>query len=109
MIPENVQVSRNKSAQMPLIKWWKLQQELKKRFGKIQDKFTQRELEIIALLAQGHNNAYIGDLLFISKHTVDTHRKNIYKKGDFKGLRDIVLFSLIMQTETEIAIFATDK
>jgi DNA-binding NarL/FixJ family response regulator len=60
----------------------------------MEEKFTERELQIINLLALGHNNGEIAEQLLISKHTVHTHRKNIYKKGNFKKIRDVVLFSL---------------
>ena len=39
---------------------------------------SNRECEIITLIAEGHTNAQIADKLFLSAHTVNTHRKNIY-------------------------------
>ena len=72
-----------------------LHNELNDKYAKSEEKFTQRELEIIELIALGFNSAKIGEHLFISKHTVDTHRKNIYRKGGFKCIRDVVLFSLL--------------
>ncbi|RTY99968.1 LuxR family transcriptional regulator, partial [Flavobacterium bomense] len=41
---------------------------------------TKREIEIIVLLADGKTSIEIGNELFISNHTVNTHRKNINKK-----------------------------
>jgi DNA-binding NarL/FixJ family response regulator len=41
---------------------------------------TDREKEIIQLIAKEHSNAVIGKELFISERTVETHRKNIYRK-----------------------------
>ncbi len=58
--------------------------------------FTQREKEVILLMANGLNSMEIANKLFISKYTVDTHRKNIYRKGKFNGLRDVILFVLFM-------------
>lgn len=43
--------------------------------------FTPRELEIISYLAQGKSNKQIAEELIISEHTVDSHRKNIYRKS----------------------------
>jgi len=43
--------------------------------------FSSRELEIIRELCAGFNNTQIGKKLFISNHTVATHRKNIFKKS----------------------------
>lgn len=41
---------------------------------------SRREKEVLRLLAEGHSSKQIADELFISKFTVDTHRKNIFKK-----------------------------
>ena len=41
---------------------------------------TEREAEIIRMLAQGLSSKEIGDKLFISNRTVDTHRTNIMQK-----------------------------
>ena len=47
-----------------------------KRFADL----TRREKEILKLVAKGQTSREIGDRLFISKHTVDTHRRNIIEK-----------------------------
>lgn len=41
---------------------------------------TERECEIVKLVALGLTNAQIGDRLFISPRTVDTHRRNLMQK-----------------------------
>lgn len=41
---------------------------------------SNRELEILKLLSEGYNSTKISEILFISRHTVDTHRKNVVKK-----------------------------
>lgn len=56
--------------------------------------FTTREMEVINLIALGLNSEEISNKLFISKHTVHTHRKNVHKKGKFNNLRDVILFAL---------------
>ena len=38
---------------------------------------SERENEIIKLVAEGNTNGKIAELLFLSNHTVNTHRKNI--------------------------------
>ena len=43
-------------------------------------KLSRRELEIIGLVRNGHTNQEIADMLFLSIHTVMTHRKNILHK-----------------------------
>ena len=39
---------------------------------------TERELEVLALMAEGRSNKAIGERLFISEHTVEKHVKNIF-------------------------------
>lgn len=41
---------------------------------------TQRELEVLHLLANGHNVSEAADLLFLSIETIRSHRKSIYAK-----------------------------
>jgi len=41
---------------------------------------TQREIEILSLVAVGAKNEEIADKLFVSPHTIKTHLYNIYKK-----------------------------
>ena len=41
---------------------------------------TAREWEVLALLAEGHSNLEISDLIFISRRTVEYHLQNIYGK-----------------------------
>ena len=41
---------------------------------------TNREIEIIRLIECEHSNKKIADMLFISERTVETHRKNIFRK-----------------------------
>ncbi|MEX2512663.1 MAG: LuxR C-terminal-related transcriptional regulator [Cyclobacteriaceae bacterium] len=51
---------------------------------------TDRESEILKLLATGKNNPEISHVLNISRHTVEQHRKNINKKLCIHGLKDIL-------------------
>lgn len=53
-----------------------------------------REREILALVAKGHSSKEISEELFISIHTVDTHRKNILGKMGFHSLMHLVIFVL---------------
>ncbi len=39
---------------------------------------TERELEVLALMAEGRSNKGIGERLFITEHTVEKHVKNIF-------------------------------
>lgn len=55
---------------------------------------TERENEIIKLIAEGFTNEQIAEMLFISKHTVNTHRKNILAKLGVKNTAGIVMFAV---------------
>ena len=55
---------------------------------------TDRETEIVKLIANGKSSKLIAEELFVSIHTVNTHRKNISKKIGAKGASDIVLFAI---------------
>jgi DNA-binding NarL/FixJ family response regulator len=51
------------------------------------DGLTQREAEILSLIAQGLTNGEIAELLFLSSHTIKTHINRIFAKT---GSRDRV-------------------
>ena len=57
-------------------------------------KLTMREVEIIQLLADGLSSSQIGDRLYISGHTVKTHRKNILKKLDLHNSSELIQYAL---------------
>lgn len=56
---------------------------------------TEREEEIILLIGTGSNNKFISRSLNISKHTVESHRKNIRKKLKQHKYLDISTFSFL--------------
>lgn len=51
---------------------------------------SQREMEIIEYVAQGHTSEDIAKILFISTHTVRTHMKNIYAKMNINSQRTLL-------------------
>ncbi|MBM1105428.1 PAS domain-containing protein [Aurantibacter crassamenti] len=57
-----------------------------------QDYFTTREREIIELIAEGYTSGQIAEKLFISIHTVATHRKKILKKAGVSNGIDLIFF-----------------
>ena len=54
---------------------------------------SERELEIITLIASGMQTAEISEALFISPHTVKTHRKNINLKLGIHNLAELIMFA----------------
>lgn len=55
---------------------------------------TEREVDIIDCIAKEMTNAQIAEALFISERTVETHRKNIFRKTGIKGVIGLVKFAL---------------
>lgn len=58
---------------------------------KIGYSFTDREYKILKLIRIGLDSKQIGEKLFISAHTVDTHRRNILKKTGFHHCTELVM------------------
>jgi DNA-binding CsgD family transcriptional regulator len=52
--------------------------------------FTQREFEVLKLIASGHSSEQIADVLFISQNTVSTHRRNILEKTGRVQISDLI-------------------
>jgi len=53
-------------------------------------KLSAREKEIVGLMINGFTNREISEKLFISESTVETHRKNIYRKTEAKSLPKLI-------------------
>jgi len=55
---------------------------------------TQRETEILRLIANEYTTSQIAEQLFISINTVETHRKNLIRKLSVKNLAGLVKFAI---------------
>ena len=53
--------------------------------------FSDRELEILKLIASGFDSDQISEKLFVSIHTVNTHRRNILKKTNKSTTHEVVI------------------
>jgi DNA-binding NarL/FixJ family response regulator len=51
---------------------------------------SKREMEVLALVADGLTNAKIAELLFTSKRTVETHRQNIMDKTQTRNTASLI-------------------
>jgi DNA-binding NarL/FixJ family response regulator len=58
------------------------------------DPLSEREREVLKLLALGYTNQEIGKKLFISVRTVDTHRAHIMRKLQLDTRAELVMFAL---------------
>jgi len=59
-----------------------------------EDPLTEREMEILGLVAQGHSNQDIADLLVLSERTVRTHMSNILSKLHLANRTQAALYAL---------------
>lgn len=55
---------------------------------------TGREKEIVKLIAKEYSNAQIADQLFISERTVESHRKNIFRKANVKSIVGLIKYAI---------------
>ena len=55
---------------------------------------SERENQIIVFIAEGKTNAQIAETLFLSNHTINTHRKNIMAKLGVKNTAGIVMYAV---------------
>jgi DNA-binding CsgD family transcriptional regulator len=56
---------------------------------------SNREKEVLKLVALGMTNKEIAEMLFISSHTVITHRKNITSKLGIKTIAGLTVYAII--------------
>jgi DNA-binding CsgD family transcriptional regulator len=57
---------------------------------KIGNVFSKRELEIIRLIGKSYNSDQIAEQLFLSPHTVNTHRRNILNKTGMSNMSELI-------------------
>ena len=68
--------------------------EKERPIDKQADTLSSRELEILKLFAEGHNNKEISEQLSISIRTVETHKNHIMKKLGMKSTVEMVKFAI---------------
>lgn len=60
-----------------------------------EDQLSVREIDVLIEVAEGKTNKEIADKLFISVHTVITHRKNITQKLGIKTVSGLTMYAII--------------
>lgn len=58
------------------------------------DGLSERELEVLSLIALGYTNAEIGEQLFLSVRTVETHRAHVQQKVGLSTRAELVRYAL---------------
>ncbi len=56
---------------------------------------TEREVEVLQLLANGYNNPEIAEKLFLSRQTIETHRKNLKRKLELRCFLDLMRYAFV--------------
>jgi DNA-binding NarL/FixJ family response regulator len=62
--------------------------------GRDENGLTERELEIVRLVASGYKNKEVGATLTISERTVKTHLTNIFQKLGVRDRVGLVMYAL---------------
>jgi DNA-binding NarL/FixJ family response regulator len=58
------------------------------------DRLTAREREVLQLIAEGKSSAEVGQVLYISARTVETHRHNIMEKLEIHSIAGLTKFAI---------------
>ena len=58
------------------------------------DQLTDRERDVLKLMAEGHTNQEIADILVISRKTVEGHKTNLMAKLDIHNRTELVKYAL---------------
>ncbi len=74
-----------------VVKELQLAERRKKRVEEA--RLTSREVEILALIEKEFNNKQIAEALFISERTVETHRKNIFRKTNTNSVIGLIKYA----------------
>ena len=90
-------ISHLKKEGLPLLSFIGLNDEpsyinidVKNKFTPSQQLISVREKEVLHLIIQGHHSNSIADILFISKETVDRHRKNMLRKINVSNTAQLI-------------------
>jgi DNA-binding NarL/FixJ family response regulator len=57
------------------------------------ERFSQREREVLELLSEGKSSREIAEELFITERTVESHRKNMIVKGQVKNTVELIAYA----------------
>jgi len=70
-----------------------LKRAASRKKANVEAHLTERETEIIRLIEKEYSNKQIAETLFISERTVETHRKNIFRKTGTNSVIGLVKYA----------------
>ena len=77
-----------------------LESSAKREVREVSQELTEREKELLKLLAKGYSTQRAADEMNLSPHTIHTHRKNIIKKLNIKSPTQFVLHAIDLRLIT---------
>ena len=96
-IPHRLQPQNRVHYNVLLDQLQNLQKQILTEINKhIYQKLSTREIEIITLIVEGKKTAEIAQTLYLSKHTVESHRTNIFSKLDVRNVAELVALAFRM-------------
>ncbi len=57
--------------------------------------FTERELEVLQLISDGFTNDEIANKIFLSRRTIESHRKNLIEKTNCRNSVQLVKYAVL--------------
>ena len=78
-----------------LNKFQNLLNRIEKKSVDSNEQLTGREKDVLRLLLQGFSNKEVADKLFISTHTVISHRKNVIEKTGIRSLSGLAVYAIL--------------
>lgn len=85
-----------------------IKQHLNESITSVDDEeLSTREKEVLRLIAMGQTNKSIADTLYISTHTVISHRKNITDKLGIKSIPGLTVYAIIQKIVSQADISKT--
>ncbi|HOQ28864.1 MAG TPA: response regulator transcription factor, partial [Armatimonadota bacterium] len=64
------------------------------RQSRLESKLSEREREVLKLIAEGYTNKEITDMIFLSVKTVETHKAHIMDKLELRSRAELVRYAL---------------
>ena len=55
---------------------------------------SEREIEVLALIAQGLTNSEISEKLFVSRRTIESHRQNLLEKTNCNNTATLIKYAI---------------
>jgi DNA-binding NarL/FixJ family response regulator len=60
-------------------------------------KLTKREIDVVTLIAKEYTTQEIADKLFLSKHTIESYRKNLMTKLEVRNIAGLTKYAIKMK------------